>query len=291
MRNFKRILAVLTMLTLLGTVVVGSAFASTAPTMTLSSATVKAGDTAALTINVANNPGFTATIVKVGYDSTYLSLAARATNGDLFTSCTPGGNVSANPYQIVFNDGFEDITADGVLANLSFKVADNAPAGEYPITLIYSAEDTYNANFDFVEFEVVSGKITVEADAPADPYELSTDYVAAAKNIPVTSQYGSYNVNTALIFGSSINTGSAEKFGTEITLKDYKGKPLDIEASEAAKYVAGAGKTGFTAAVTSIREANLDKTFVAKAYAIDANGEKVYGEAAEAIFNNVIAAN
>lgn len=291
MRNFKRILAVLTMLTLLGTVVVGSAFASTAPTMTLSSATVKAGDTAALTINVANNPGFTATIVKVGYDSTYLSLAARATNGDLFTSCTPGGNVSANPYQIVFNDGFEDITADGVLANLSFKVADNAPAGEYPITLIYSAEDTYNANFDFVEFEVVSGKITVEADAPADPYELSTDYVAAAKNIPVTSQYGSYNVNTALIFGSSINTGSATTFGTEITLKGYKGAPLDIVASEAAKYDAGAEKTGFTAAVTSIRNENLNKIFVAKAYAKDANDEKVYGAEKEAVFNDVFAAN
>lgn len=281
MKNFKRILAFLTMLTLLGTVVVGSAFASTAPTMTLSSATAKAGDTVDLTINVSNNPGFTATIVRVSYDSTYITLAARATNGELFTSCTPGGNISSNPYQIVFNDGFDDITANGVLANLSFKVADDAPAGEYPITLSYSEDDTYNVEFDYITFEMVSGKITVESDAPVytekDPeyHGLTTDATQVAKvleNVDVKNNNGEeYKIKSAIAFVSAINADAeVVEYGTNIYCAGYDGKVLTIKANN--PYDVTADIKGFVAAVSSIREANYGKTFTAKAYAKLADG-------------------
>lgn len=290
----KKVLSFIVALTMICTVFAGiSAYAADNAAFRLTSATAKAGETVTLSMMVDNNPGITACAVAIEYPAG-LTLTAKATNKNLFSggSVVVGGNANANPYKVNWSEDFDNFYENGEFFTVTFKVADDAQPGDYEIVVSYDQADVYNADMDDVVFETVNGVITVEADAPADPYELETNYVAAAKNIPVTSsQYGSYNVNTALIFGSSIKTGSADVFGTKITLKDYEGEPLYIEASEAAKYVAGAGKTGFTAAVTSIREANLDKTFVAEAYAVDANGEKVYGEAAEAVFNDVIAAN
>lgn len=255
---------------------------------------VEAGSQAVITVSVENGADNYLAGAKVGieYDPTYLSIPRRATTDHkIFGSAGQFTPETSNPFYYLAGEGVA-IEADGAMFSVKIDVAADAPAGVYPIKVVYvGGKNTVDDYLEPLECETIDGSITVKSSAPVDPYELSTDYVAAAKNIPVTSQYGSYNVNTALIFGSSINTGSATTFGTEITLKGYEGAPLDIVASEAAKYDAGAEKTGFTAAVTSIREANLDKAFVAKAYAIDANGAKVYGAEKEAVFNNVIAAN
>ena len=55
-----------------------------------------------------------------------------------------------------------DITANGVFATLTFKIAEDATVGEHEISVSFREKDIYNANFDDVAMTVTDGSVTVE---------------------------------------------------------------------------------------------------------------------------------
>ena len=115
----------------------------------------------------------------------------------------------------------------------------------------------------------------VEPEVPkAADYGLFTD---ASQNFKVDAPVmtsNKYAIEKALGFVSGINKDVKLACGTEITCEGSD-KVLDIPAENF--YVASELVNGFVAAVTSIRDTNLDKEFSAKAYVI-VDGVKVYAE-------------
>jgi hypothetical protein len=121
----------------------------------------------------------------------------------------------------------------------------------------------------------------------AEDLGLHTDAQVGRVATPVMTSNG-YEINKALVFKSSIYADAAvDACGTVITCEDRNGE-LVIPVKDSGE-VDGNVKT-FYAAVTSIRDTNLDKAFTAKAYADVTVGDasaKVYAEeAATAVYGN-----
>ena len=63
---------------------------------------------------------------------------------------------------------YENITTNGVIATLTFRILDTAAAGKSDIVLTYDPNDVYDVNMDNVAFATVAGSVTVEAEEVVD---------------------------------------------------------------------------------------------------------------------------
>lgn len=98
---------------------------SNAMKVTVESKKAAAGGTVDVTIQIENNPGIAMTQFKVGFDDA-LSLQS-VDAGSIFSASelTPGATGS-NPYTVMFVRTSGNLSEDGTLATLHFKVADTA---------------------------------------------------------------------------------------------------------------------------------------------------------------------
>lgn len=136
--------------------------AGNAPTITVSSSEAKPGDTVEVEISLENNPGIVSMRIYCDYDSDALTLV-EAVDADQLGDST-FKNVYEAPYVMFwFNPtSYSNYTANGVVATLTFKVADNADAGDYDIAISYNKGDIINFNLRNVAFEIEDGVIEVE---------------------------------------------------------------------------------------------------------------------------------
>lgn len=136
------------------------------PTFSVSSAKAKPGDTVKLTVDMSNNPGIASVVLDVSYNNKYLSLTSKPVFSELFTENLDSEDLSIVPFTLFSYDALKDITESGALATLTFKVAEDAPSGDYIVALSYDEENVFDVDFNNVSFETVAGKITVEGDVP-----------------------------------------------------------------------------------------------------------------------------
>jgi len=117
-----------------------------------------------LNIVLKGNPGFNALNIALSYNDEYFQLK-NIENKVSSLYMSKGSS-------IVW-DGAENHAEDGVLATVTFAIADNAPAGEYEIKLIFWGAS--NEDFEEVSANAISGKITVTCphanttNVPEDP--------------------------------------------------------------------------------------------------------------------------
>lgn len=130
----------------------------------------KSGASLTYMVSIADNPGIAAFIInihseldglKLKQDSDGEYMVKRGTfsdSGTVFANAddTGGWNV------LWFN--IEDCTNDGSLFELEFDVPDDISAGEYPVSLSYSAVDTVNVSGEKINFAVEDGSITILTD-------------------------------------------------------------------------------------------------------------------------------
>lgn len=117
------------------------------------------------------------------------SLIGNSNVGGVLTSSQA---ISENPYNLVWNN-ISNITYNGTIATLEFKISDSAEMGNYPIIVSYykgrdgqyedGADVNYDENFEPLDLVYVSGNITVLSGNPtvqptiepvAFPYEISS---------------------------------------------------------------------------------------------------------------------
>lgn len=158
----KSIALIMAVLVVMTTLLSNAAFAANDPAFVVSNATGKPGDTVQVTVSTENNPGIVSLKVLVGYDANVLELVS-ATKGAEFSD-TSFGPTTKNPFNILwdYSHSYEDITTNGVVATLTFKILDTATAGKSDITLTYDPNDVYDVNMDNVTFTTVAGSVTVE---------------------------------------------------------------------------------------------------------------------------------
>lgn len=138
--------------------------------MSVSKVSGAPGETVTVTIKLDSNPGIIAARLKIAYDSNVLTLL-EVMDGGILGENVFGGDLTANPYTVTWENGLatSDYTATGTLVYLTFKIAEDAPIGELPITVSYDPEEIYNKDETNVAFTITQGAVTVEEAEEVDP--------------------------------------------------------------------------------------------------------------------------
>lgn len=158
--------------------------AGTAEVTLVSSAAdaLKPGDTFTVTPTIANNPGFAGVTWKLEYDNTALELTGITADGrkagHLFGYGTFVSNVNYGNNNLVYANATPE-TENGALCELTFKVRDNAAAGDYTVNIAKS-----DADFKFVALNSVNVDVNFTAanvKVAANQSEYADAYLAYCK--------------------------------------------------------------------------------------------------------------
>ena len=124
----------------------------------------KAGDTVTVTVGVTGNTGFAGATLEITY-AEGLTPVATETSGlfGVFTGITEETDLSNNTFRVSFLSA-TNVAADGAVFTITFKVADDAEAGDYAVEAavveaVYETEDN-------IDLAGAAGKVTVVEDAP-----------------------------------------------------------------------------------------------------------------------------
>ena len=199
-----------------------------APVITMENKKGRAGDTVDVMVSVNNNPGIISMLLELSYDNDYLTLTGVEDCGILGTT-VHGNNITYMPYVLCWaNDtAHENITANGNIVKLSFKVKDDAPEGVYNINLSYDNEEEHILNFDFetVDFDVLNGSIEVIkyviGDVTGDGKVTSTDRITLSRYLAKWEGYD----ESKIVRAAADVTGDGKVTSTDrITLSRYLAK-------------------------------------------------------------------
>ena len=153
------------------------------PTVTVQSASAAPGGQVSVQVVLSNNPGLVTMLLRVGYDSSVLTLQS-VTDGGLFGEGNAyfGNDTTANPYVLMWEDGLatENHTADGTLATLTFSVAENARSGDTEISVTADSDSTLNVDLEHVQPNTQNGIVTITDTVPHENTVVSVDSVTAA---------------------------------------------------------------------------------------------------------------
>ena len=150
------------------------------PTVALSSAQGSAGQTVSITAAISNNPGIVSMYLKLEYDVSRLQLISVVDHG-LLNGQTFGRELEDYPYALTWDDSVaaSNNTANGDLVTLSFKIREDAPAGDAEIRLS-NADGILDFDLNDVDFAFVSGRVSVvehvaHSEITSADMELGTD--------------------------------------------------------------------------------------------------------------------
>ena len=155
MKKHSIVVFIMTFLFLLSAI---AAHASSSVLISIEETMVAVNEEIIVPIKISNNTGICGATLSISYDNS-LSLESIST-GDAFDSLimTKPGNLTANPFNLVF-DGVEEDTTDGVIAYLYFDAM--TENGIYNILVSYEEGDIVNGNLDPLAVETSGGKVTV----------------------------------------------------------------------------------------------------------------------------------
>ena len=129
------------------------------------SAEAAAGDTVVIPVSITKNPGIVSLKLAVSYDDAVLELIS-VEAGDVVSA---SGEFSTGPIKSPIVISWIDALAlenneqTGVIANLTFKVKDDAVSGDAALTISYNPNDVFGAGEDMpnVEFLTKDGAIAI----------------------------------------------------------------------------------------------------------------------------------
>ena len=248
------LILVVAMLISMFSMVVGTEAATTKGTVSISSASVKAGSTVTLPIRIRNNPGIVALKALIEYDDDYLSIT-KVEDQEIMGDALHQNDLSKNPFTFTWMDALseENITTNGILVNVTFKVKSTAPNGTYKIDLsLDEAAAIYNSDLDTKDikssFTVTDGIITVtggttavedeeEEDDVAEPaIKASSTTVAQGKEfsltLTLTNNPGLVSLRTELDYNDDyfkvVKVTDAGILGTKYFSDDLTNSPLEL---------------------------------------------------------------
>lgn len=127
------------------------------------------GQTVDMVVTMQRNPGIATVELDLAYDTKVLTLTGITDHG-LSVALTPehAAKQTAACHLSWVNDLAQRNSTDtGRMATLHFKIADNAPAGVYPVTVNTAATEIYDKNLYTVPFRFGTAEVVVNG-TPAD---------------------------------------------------------------------------------------------------------------------------
>lgn len=193
----------------------------TSPMFSVSSTGGKCGESVYVNVNIENNPGITALQLNINYSASDLELVSIEDN-KLFSDSITYSQLNKNPFIISwFSSSSENITNNGTIATLEFKILDNAKTSD--INISYDAENVFDSSFNNVSFGTLSGKITVNQSVIGD---ANGDGVISIVDATLIQKY----------------LANLENFDDEqLSVADANGdgKITIVDATQVQKYIAG----------------------------------------------------
>lgn len=132
---------------------------------------------AAISVSLDGNPGIWGMKFTVGYDHSALTLSS-VENGEIFSDGDVTMPDSLDKKEFVYfasSNNLKDITENGVIVTLNFKVADYAAEGKYPIKLTLT--QAINVDGENVDIDIQDGEVTIfyEVDKEDVVFDKSKD--------------------------------------------------------------------------------------------------------------------
>ena len=126
--------------------------------LSVSSVSAEKGGTVTVNVSLSNNPGIYGIKVKAEYDSSALQLKSMS-NGNVFPASEAICNEAKGVY-VANSSDFNNVTGNGTLFTLEFKVLDGADAASCNVSV--KSEKAQNVDGSKVDVSGGSGKVTVE---------------------------------------------------------------------------------------------------------------------------------
>ena len=142
-------------------------YAANVPKFSLNEAEAAAGEEVTLTFECSGNPGITAWKVEFDYDHDTLELISFDAQG-IFEGIIPSQTLNADPFVMSWSNDIKDISVNGKIADINFKVKESATDGEYPVKITYDEDNVYSVVLDSsgietnVHFDTQNGLIKVK---------------------------------------------------------------------------------------------------------------------------------
>ena len=116
-------------------------------------------------VRIVNNPGIMGIGLKVTYDASVMT-PIEIVKGEVFAKGTLDNSIenAENGSFKVFWSGTENVSTNGSLFTIRFKLNTEAKPGKYKVEIINSSEDSFNEEFDEVEIKTGMAAVTVEQD-------------------------------------------------------------------------------------------------------------------------------
>lgn len=250
-------------------------------TISIGSVTGEINETVNVPISIENNQGIISLVTEISYDNTALKLISVNKDADFWKSAnmTPGGDLSAQPYRIIWYDGLakSDFTEDGTLAELSFEILKE---GSHEIRLSISDNDTFDSNFYNVPIETCNGKIDVASESITTESTsiISTTSTTVTTTTPVTTADTTSETTTATTSSTtepSSSTSTSIETTTETTTTEIS--KIDVSAYELSNWAENDyyQKTGIEPYTSTYTE-NADETLTITLWDNEGNVLDIY---------------
>lgn len=138
------------------------------PRISLETVHAKAGEEVTVALRLENNPGITSMRFVLDYDIEALTMTDFSFGEALASMNRASSEKYGSPYSFSMYSASEDLTDNGVLAVIKFKVNEDIKDGEYMIALNYDYDDIFNMAGDRIEMDVEEGFICVDEAVTGD---------------------------------------------------------------------------------------------------------------------------
>ncbi|MBR3965574.1 MAG: Ig-like domain-containing protein [Clostridia bacterium] len=153
-------------------------------TFSLDERKATAGKTVEINLNITNNPGIAGMGFEIEYNSDVMTLVSYESNSAWLPTSNFDEDNSNNPVKFVWSRA-SNFKADTSILTLNFEIKEDAPEGDYVVTLAKSG-DIINQKFDDLACNVVAGKITVIDYIAGD---VNSDSVVDIRDAVVLAQH------------------------------------------------------------------------------------------------------
>lgn len=131
--------------------------------LSVSSAEGRLGETVEITVNVSNNPGLASLKCQVTYDSvlTLTNVEFDSAFGEIVTSPVPYKNLQT----LAMISPLTEVSANGVFATLTFRISEDAKAGDQAnISFSYEEDDIFDGDYQNIVANITNGTVTVKGE-------------------------------------------------------------------------------------------------------------------------------
>ena len=234
-----------------------SAAEDNTPRIAAAEISAQPGETVTVPLTVQHNPGIAALSISITYDAGMLTLLDAQSKPDWDTAVfLAGGDKTQTPYLLNWDsEASTDYTADGILAELRFAVAEGV-TGDAVIEVAVNQESTFHADFTESKFETQNGMIHIAAQTTApvtttetttsttetttSTTEATTSTAVATTTIETTAETTvtttAEPAQAAFLRGDVDDNGTVDVTDAQLTLAAYArriaGKPLGLTDSQ-----------------------------------------------------------